>query len=261
MSSSKPKKVHYSSTTKSGGKSDSRSHHRHSHKDSRDSGVGSSSASDRASLGTSPNQPPFNPQEIHNQRHNHNALNEALDAANERIQELLDQNALLEASLKDSNRENRALRKERSALEDAVDALAEDQRQTKRHSGSSSRPPVASSSISTANSSAPRHAATRRPSSSSSSSSTCRPGPPPSVPQATDHMPNPFTPLSERPQVTYAPSVGTSVAYSMTPANVQYAPTPVFTHQTVAQTRPREKRGATQERMYPNDGNYHAYPV
>ncbi|KAH6679738.1 hypothetical protein B0J14DRAFT_305263 [Halenospora varia] len=276
MSSKPSKKVHYSETTK-GGKSSSseREHrsHRHSHKGSRDSGVGSSSASDRASLGTSPNQSPFNSQEIYTQRHNPNALNEALDAANEKIQELEERCARLDSLLSESNKENRTLAREKKNLYDKMDQLSqelEDERdindELRRQTLGSPRPSAAIS----ANTSATRRGGMERRFSRSG------PAPPPLVPQPPqNNAPNPFLPqtvqsptLSRAPTVTYAPTP-TTVAYapsnvSYASSNVSYAPAPVYTHTQVAKSGSSKKKASEQrqqERMYPNDGNYHPYPV
>ncbi|KAH8684828.1 hypothetical protein BGZ60DRAFT_427171 [Tricladium varicosporioides] len=278
MSSKPSKKVHYSETTK-GGKSSSsereREHrsHRHSHKGSRDSGVGSSSASDRASLGTSPNQSPFNSQEIYTQRHNPNALNEALDAANEKIRELEEKCAKLDSLLSQSNKENRTLNREKKDLyiqmEDLKDEL-EDERslneQLRRETLSSPRPSAAPS----ANTSAARRGGMERRFSRSG------PAPPPLVPQPPQsNSQNPFLPqtvqsptLSRAPTVTYAPTP-TTVAYapsniSYASSNASYVPTPAYTHTQVAKSGSSKKKASEQrqqERMYPNDGNYHPYPV
>jgi hypothetical protein len=267
MSSSKQKKVHYSSSAK-GGKSSG-----HRHKESRDSGVGSSSASDRASLGTSPNESPFNSQEIYTQRHNPSALNEALDAANEEIRMLRAEKAQLEDLLAESNRENRALKKERQDLEEENDDLKEDLEKEKRlNERLISGRPSTSNPNAVANSSVPRRndpppATMSRPT-TSRRFSTSRSGPPPLAPQAPQtSAPNPFTPLSERPgayakpppEVTYGTSIASSTV-SYTPANPAYAPvtSPVYTN--IAQ-RPNPKRNSQQERLYPNDGKYHPYPV
>ncbi|KAF4621540.1 hypothetical protein G7Y89_g14532 [Cudoniella acicularis] len=270
MSSSKPsKKVHYSSTTK-GGKSSSS--HGHSHKGSRDSGVGSSSASDRASLGTSPNESPFNSQEIQFQRHNPTALNEALNAANEKIRELEEKNEMLNALLTESNRENRLLKRERKELLEKVDDLEQDvdderainERLRRENIGS---PRTSAATTTTANSSATRRGSVVEQRRFSRSNA---PTLPPLVPQAPQSSaPNPFTPLSERPAVTYAPA-SSQVAYA--PTTISYAPSPVFTtvaqgprqsskKKQVQQVQQQQKQQQQQERMYPNDGNYHPYPV
>jgi hypothetical protein len=266
--SSKPKKVHYSSSAK-GSKSSG-----HRHKDSRDSGVGSSSASDRASLGTSPNESsPFNSQEIYTQRHNPSALNEALNAANEEIRILRTEKAQLEDSLAESNRENRALKKERKELEAENDHLRDDLKQEKKNNERlRSGRPSPTNANSTANSSAPRRneppltnprPSSRRYSTSTSGTPPLAPHPPP------NNTPNPFTPLSERPgayanqqlpQVTYAPSITPSTV-SYAPSNLAYAPGPASTGYTTIAQRPNPKRNSQQERLYPNDGKYHPYPV
>jgi hypothetical protein len=267
MSSSKPKKVHYSSSAK-GSKSSG-----HRHKDSRDSGVGSSSASDRASLGTSPNESPFNSQEIYTQRHNPSALNEALNAANEEIRMLKAEKAQLEDLLAESNKENRALKKERKELEEDIEDLRDDLDQEKKiNERLRSGRPSPSNSNTVANSSAPRRTepplTNPRPSSRRFSTSTS--GAPPLAPQPPpNNTPNPFTPLSERPgayakqplpQVTYAPSITPSTV-SYAPSNLAYTPGPASTGYTTIAQRPSSKRNSQQERMYPNDGKYHPYPV
>jgi hypothetical protein len=271
MSSSKPKKVHYSSSAK-GGKSSSG----HTHRDSRDSGVGSSSASDRASLGTSPNESPFNSQEIYTQRHNPSALNEALDAANEEIRMLRAEKAQLEDLLAESNKENRALKKERNKLEDEkhdlIEELEQEEQLNERLKSRRSSPPNASANT-TANSSAPRRTeppplTNPRPSSRRFSSSAG--GAPPLAPQPPpNNTQNPFTPLNERPgafakqlppQVSYSPSITPSTV-SYTPSSMAYAPVPQSPGYTTIAHRPNPKRNSQQERLYPNDGKYHPYPV
>jgi hypothetical protein len=119
QSSSKPKKqVHYQSGTK-GGKD-------HSHRSSRDSGVGSSSASDRASLGTAPDLSPFSPNEIEDQRQFLHSVQEALEAAKGKIKDLEYHAAKLDSMLKESNSENRLLKKEKSELFNQVQELQQD---------------------------------------------------------------------------------------------------------------------------------------
>ncbi|EPE26609.1 hypothetical protein GLAREA_02522 [Glarea lozoyensis ATCC 20868] len=268
MSSSKPKKVHYSSSAK-GGKSSSG----HKHRDSRDSGVGSSSASDRASLGTSPNESPFNSQEIYTQRHNPSALNEALDAANEEIRMLRAEKAQLEDLLAESNRENRALKKERNKLEDdktyLKNELKQEEKLNDRLKSRRSSPSNADANT-IANSSAPRTnerppLTNPRPTSRRFSSSG---GAPPLAPQPPPNNTNPFTPLNERPgafakqppQVSYSASITPSTV-SYTPSSMAYTPVPQSPVYTTVAHRPNPKRNSQQERLYPNDGKYHPYPV
>ncbi|RDL40977.1 uncharacterized protein BP5553_00956 [Venustampulla echinocandica] len=288
MFSPKPKKVHYSSTTKGGKSHSSHSHSKgHSHKASRDSGVGSSSASDRASLGTSPNESPFNSQEIQNQRHNPTALNEALDAANERIRELEEKNAQWNSLLSESNKENRLLKRERNDLlndvDDLNDELAEQRKINERlRRDGGQRTSAAITHV--ANSAAPRRSEVSRRERGDRAEreretergersyreerrfSTSRASPTSQAqalaPQAPPKNPsNPFTPLSERgsaPAAPYTVSVAPSaVTYAASPA-ITYSAAPVF---PVARRPAHSAAPSTHERMYPNDGNYHAYPV
>jgi len=120
------KKVHYDR-----GRTKDR---QHSHRSRRDSGVSSGSASDRASLGPIPDKP-FTSQQRDDQRQILGAVQEALDAANEKIRQLEAANAKLNTALKESNQENRLLKRKRAELHNELDdAIAdlESERRTSR---------------------------------------------------------------------------------------------------------------------------------
>ena len=252
MSSSRGKKVHYERGTKEG-----KSHGRHH---SRDSGVGSSSASDRASLGTSPlDESPFNYRQIQDQRHNLTALQEALDAANEKIRQLQGENAKLNSSLSESNKENRSLKKERIALLNKVDDLEEDladerKANEKSRRESSPRTGGATPSRTERRPTPPKREHTeprprrRDDERSQGSYSEHRTTYMPTAPQAPPSQ-NPFmpqSPLSIRtPSVSYAP---TAVAYA--PAPVTYSAAPMYSSPPGSATS-----------RYPNDGGYHPHPI
>ncbi|KAG0651230.1 hypothetical protein D0Z07_1884 [Hyphodiscus hymeniophilus] len=254
MSSSRGKKVHYERGTKG-----SEKHGRHH---SRDSGVGSSSASDRASLGTSPlDESPFNDRQIRDQRHSLTALQEALDAAYEKIRQLQSDNAKMNTSLAESNKENRALKKERIELLNRVEDLEEDlederkanerfRRESSPRSGGT--PPSRTERRTTPpkrehTEPRPRRREDER---SQASYSEHRTTYMPVAPQAPPSQ-NPFTPLS--PISTRAPSA------SYTPAAVTYAQTPVtYTTSPIYSSPPLSD---TSTRYPPNDGGYHLYPV
>ncbi|PVH83589.1 hypothetical protein DL98DRAFT_585478 [Cadophora sp. DSE1049] len=92
-----------------------RSTKRHRHHKSRDSVIGRSVASDRATQGSTVTDP-LNDCQVEDQRGNLRAVQEALDAAYDRINDLEANNASMNESLTDSNRENRALKKEKIGL-------------------------------------------------------------------------------------------------------------------------------------------------
>jgi hypothetical protein len=257
-SSSKPKKVHYTSSTK--GKS---SHSKESKRSSRDSGVGSSSASDRASLGTS-HDSPFDSQDLQHQRHNPLALSEALDAANDTIRSLQEANEHLKSLLKEASKEKRSLKDEKNDLITEVELLGKELDDEKRAHDKLRREVSGGKAIT----SKERERRTTPPtshrrsderSSHSSGSGSYHddsgrryivPQPPP------NNAPNPFTPLSERggsapsgQSVTYAPP--TTVTYSP----VAYSTTPTFT------SRPAGSRASGSSHGTRDDGNYHSYPV
>ena len=253
MLSSQKKKVHYERGTKG-----SEKHGRHH---SRDSGIGSSSASDRASLGTSPlDESPFNYRQIQDQRQSLTALQEALDAANDKIRHLQSDNAKLNVSLAESNKENRALKKERIELLNNVEDLMvdlKDERKAnekfRRESSPRSGGATPTSSRTERRTTPPkreqrtrRHDDERFPGNYSEHRTTYLP----TAPQAPPSQ-NPFTPLS--PISTQAPSV------SYGSATVAYAPAPVA--YTTSPTYSSPPPSATSRRYPPNDGGYHLYPV
>jgi len=255
MSSSRGKKVHYERGTK-GEKS-------HRHHNSRDSGVGSSSASDRASLGTSPlDDDSFNYRQIQNQRLSVPALQEALEAANERIRQLQGDNAKLNASLAESNGENRAFRKERlellSKVDDLMDELEDERkanekfrRESSPRTGGAAPAPRTERRTTPPRREEPR--TSRRDDERSERSersqgsygrTTYMATAPTSPPSQNPFLPQP--PVSIRtPSVSYAP---TAVAYA--PAPVAYSTAPVYS----------PPPSATSSR-FPNDGLYHPHPV
>ena len=254
MSSSRGKKVHYERGTK-GEKS-------HRHHNSRDSGVGSSSASDRASLGTSPlDESPFNYRQIQDQRLSVTALQEALDAANDKIRQLQGDNAKLNSSLAESNKENRALRKERLDLVTKVDELLEDLDEERRATEKFRReasPRTGGAAPSTSKTerrtTPPRRESTdsrpsRRDDERSQGSYNGRTTYMPQAPQAPPAQ-NPFTPLS--PISTRASSVSYPVgAVTYAPAPVGYTTSPIY-----SSAPPPASSG-----RFPNDGLYHPYPL
>jgi hypothetical protein len=254
MSSPKQKKVHYERGTK-GSKS---SHHHHN---SRDSGVGSSSASDRASLGTAPNEYAYNDRQVEDQRYNLRVVQEALDAAYERIRHLEASNSSLNDSLTESNKENRALRKEKSGLikenDDLLDAIEDLNQRLKREtsprsasgSGSASTVKPERRPSSRKGPDSPRqHYIDERPlSNHSDRRSSMYDRAPPSAPQPPPNPhPNPFAPRT--PSVTYA-AVPASVSYS--PSAVSYSQTPLYAVTPHGSNR------------YPkhDDGKYHLQPL
>jgi hypothetical protein len=255
MPSPSGKKVHYERGTKEG-----KSHDRHH---SRDSGVGSSSASDRASLGTSPlDESPFNYRQIQDQRYSLTALQEAIDAANERVRQLQSENARLNASLAERNKENRCLKKERIELLDKVDDLIdelENERRAnerfRRDSSSGSTAPSASRNERRTPPPKREHteprALRRDDEISQRSYSEHRTTYIPTAPK-TPPSQNPFTPLSSisprTPSVSYAPG-------AMTYAN----PSPIAHPNSQVYATPPPS--ATSSRFPPNDGKYHLYPV
>jgi peptidoglycan hydrolase CwlO-like protein len=272
MSSSRGKKVHYERGTK-GEKS-------HRHTSSRDSGVGSSSASDRASLGTSPlDESPFNYRQIQDQRLSVTALQEALDAANDKIRQLQGDNAKLNSTLAESNKENRAFKKERLELLNKIDDLIDDLEYEKKANEKFRREssPRTSAAAPSKTSKTERRTtpprAEPRPASSRRESADPRPsrrdeerserseksersagsyGRTTYVPTATQGPPsqNPFMPLptnpARTPSVSYAPS---AVTYA--PAPVSYTTSPIYTSPPPSATSSR----------FPNDGLYHPYPL
>lgn len=254
MSSSKGKKVHYERGTK-GEKS-------HRHHNSRDSGVGSSSASDRASLGTSPlDESPFNYRQIQDQRKSVTALQEALDAANDKVRQLEAANARLSASLAESNKEVRSLKKERLDLlkknDELVDDLEDERRLNERlrREGSPRTGGAALSPRTERRSTPPRREHTdprphhREDERSQGSYSERRTSYIPTVPQ-TPPPQNPFTPIS--PISTRAPSVSYGSAVTYAPAPVTYTSSPIYNSPPPS---------TTSSRFAPNDGKYHPYPV
>lgn len=96
---------HYERSTKS-----------HRHHKSRDSAIGRSIPSNRASHGSTVKEDPLNDCQVQDQRGNLRAVQEALDAAYDLIKDLEANNASMNESLTDSNRENRALKKEKIGL-------------------------------------------------------------------------------------------------------------------------------------------------
>lgn len=269
--SSKQKKVHYERGTK-GGKSSS-SHTRHH---SRDSGIGSSSASDRASLGTADHDEYSYPDhQVEDQRYNLRVVQEALNAAYDKIQRLEASNASLNDSLTESNKENRALKKEKSGLikenDDLLAAIYELNKRLKKES-----PPR----ISTSKPSSSDREKERRPSSRKGSDSPRtttytmdeRPrsnhsdshrrsstvydqthvyaSSPPLAPQAPyNPHPNPFAPKTSG--VSYA-TVPVSVAYA--PSTVSYSSTPLYT------VTPHSSSSNRRSKEY-DDGKYHLQPL
>jgi len=266
MSSSRPKKVHYERGTKGG-----RSTHRSSA--SRDSGVGSSS--DRASLGTDEDSPSGH-RETEDQRHILRSVQEALDAALDRIKKQESEINSLDVALRESNRENRLLKREKQDLLNKVDDLMQDlddqkrvnerlkrdsrgsigsdassSREEKRSSDTPPSPtsprrdprPYLRSSVSNHDDPPqqrardddwPRYRGGNVPRSSASAgysaASMASPVPP---------RPNPFEPISSAPPLPTRPYVGRGPAlpvYAMGPVS------PVVD-------------------AYPNDGNYHPYPL
>lgn len=249
MSSSRTKKnVDFDRGTKP-----SRSHR---HRSSRDSGVGSSSASDRASLGTAPDSP-FTYQQVDDQRQILGAVQEALDAANEKIRQLEAATAKLNASLSESNKENRLLKREKAELHNELDVAhdkIEDQAKIIEQyirSETSPKRSEKSSSTSTRSSHREEKRSSHRRSSSAHgrrSSSTWREMPVPLYDRHTPPhtTPNPFTPrAAPLPASTYkAPG---PVAYATN--QLSYAAGPTFGHPP----------SPIRERF--NDGRYHLSPV
>lgn len=252
MSSSRGKKqVHYERGTK-GEKS-------HRHHNSRDSGVGSSSASDRASLGTSPlDESPFNYRQIQDQRQSLTALQEALDAANETIRQLQRENEKLNSSLAESNKENRALRKEKIELLNKVDNLMDDlddERKVNERLRRESSPRTGAAAPATSKKerriTPPRdepRPSRRDDERSQGSYGERRTSFMATAPQ-TPPSQNPFMPLSpisaRAPSVSYSP---TAVTYAQAP--LTYTTAPVY-------SPPR----STTSSQYPNDGMYHPHPL
>lgn len=275
MFSSQQKKVHYERGTKGG-----RSSHGHRSSGSRDSGVGSSSASDRASLGTSPKiDTAFSYLDIENQRNRLGAVQEALDAARERIQLLEAANANLNAQLTESNKENRALKRERIELLDKLspsnnDLKDEKKRNHKSKRESSPRTGVAAPSKTERRTTPPRNESRDAESphyedERSRSSHTARRGswrelpvplydgdrPPtaPYSPSTASSTTNPFMPNPPRPSpisVAYTPSA----VYPTSPT-VTYASMP-----SAYTTLPPLPSHSSSDR-FPNDGRYHHYPL
>lgn len=236
MSSSKSKHVRYDVGTKGEKKS-------HTHRSSRDSGLGSSSASDRASLGEPHNDSHFSRAEIESQRQILRVVQEALDAATARAKALEAQNVQLNHQLKESHKENRLLRLEKTELHNKVEDLKddlEDERKTneKLRRASPPRSPTSDRSARRTEGQRTQAVAERR------NSHYERPPTAPSTPAS---HPNPFTPLSSRPPVlTYATPV-----QSPYPTSASYTAAPVF---AVSQPTHRSQQP-------PNDGRYHLTPL
>lgn len=233
----------------------SRSHH---HRSSRDSGVGSSSASDRASLGTAPDSP-FTYQQRDEQRQILGAVQEALDAANEKIRQLEAANAKLNSALKESNHENRVLKREKAELHNKLDDAHEDlegQAKVIEKLAREVSPKRSEKTSSTSTRSSPprsshreeKRSSLRRSSSTGGRRSSWREmpvplydSPPPTAKPNT--TPNPFAPRgAPMPAATYrAPG---KVAYATN--QLSYAAGPTFGHPPSP--------------VY-NDGRYHLSPV
>jgi hypothetical protein len=252
MSSSRGKKqVHYERGTK-GEKS-------HRHHDSRDSGVGSSSASDRASLGTSPlDESPFNYRQIQDQRHSLTALQEALDAANETIRQLQRDNAKLNASLAESNKENRALKKEKIDLLNKVDYLMDDlnderkaNEKFRRESSPRTGAAAPASSKKERRTTPPRREEprpSRRDDERSQGSHSER---------RTSFMATaPQTPPSQNPFMPLSPISTRAASVSYSPTAVTYTQAPL-TYTAPAYSPPPSAPSG----RYPNDGLYHPHPL
>lgn len=256
MSTSRGKKVHYKRGTKG---ENEKSHHRHH--SSRDSGFGSSSASDRASLGTSPlDESPFNYRQIQDQRNSVAALQEALDAANEKVRQCEEANARLNASLAESNREVRSLKKERLELEkkndDLMDELEDMRAVNERYRRECSPRTGHAASHKTERRATPPKADSRQDrrsdEGSEGSSRDRRTSYVPVAPQ-TPQSPNPFTPIpARRPSVSYGvPSGSYATPVTSAPAAVAYTTSPIYS----------SPPSVTSGRGPLNDGKYHAYPV
>ena len=192
------------------------------------------------------------------------ALQEALDAANDKIRQLQGDNAKLNSSLAESNKENRALRKERIELLTKVDELSEDLDDERKANAKSRREAsprtggAAPSTSKTERRTTPprRESADSRPSrrddersERSQGSYSGRTTYMPQAPQAPPAQ-NPFIPLSpistRTPSISYAP---TAVTYA--PAPVAYTTSPLYSSPPPSATSGR----------FPNDGLYHPYPL
>jgi hypothetical protein len=240
------------------GSKPSKSHH---HRSSRDSGVGSSSASDRASLGTAPDSQ-FTHQQREEQRQILGAVQEALDAANEKIRQLEAANAKLNSALKESNQENRLLKREKAELHNQLDNANDDldaQAKVIDKLTREASPKRSEKTSSTSTRSSPprsshrdeKRSSGRRSSSTGGRRSSWREMPVPlydSHSPTTNTTPNPFAPRgAPLPAATYrAPG---PVAYATN--QLSYAPGPTFGH----------PNSPVRGHYHHDDGRYHLSPV
>jgi hypothetical protein len=265
------KKVHYEPGTKGG-----KSSHGHRSSESRDSGVGSSSASDRASLGTSPGiDAPFSNLDIEDQRSRPRAVHEALDAAYEKIRQLEAANIQLNDQLTDSNKENRALKRERIELLNKVDFLMDDlenatkntksKRETSPRTGGTAPKPTERRTTpprkEPKEADSRRHKEERLKESRRERRESWREMPvplydesPPTAPQPPPNTaPTPFMPNPSRPPSISVPY--TASAFYAPPPTVTYAPPMNYT------TAPAYPPRSPSDHYPKEDGLYHHYPL
>lgn len=267
MFSSSKKKVHYERGTKGG-----KSSHGHRSSGSRDSGVGSSSASDRASLGTSPEvDTSFSNLDVESQRNRPGAVKEALDAAYEKIRQLEAANAQLNAQLSDSNKENRALKRERMELLNKIDFLMDDLDEEKKKSKRETSPRTGAAAPKTERRTTPPRKEVREADAHRYDDERTQGNPRerreswrempvplydrlPTAPQPPPNVAtNPFLPNASRPPSVSVPYAASAV-YPTSPI-VTYAQAPI-TYTTAPAHPPRSPSD-----HIPNDGRYHRYPL
>ena len=283
MFSSKQKKVHYAKDER--GTKGSKPSHSHRSTGSRDSGFGSSSASDRASLGTSPEKDsPYGI--VEDQRNDISAVQNALRAANEKIRRLEAANAHLDQELMDSNKENRALRREKGELLESIKNLEDDladekkanerfRRDTTPRTGAAAPSGTRTERRSTPPKKETRESEPRRRVEEVSQGgrndrrSSWREQPlphyerpiyterPPAAPYApSTNAPNPFSPIPTSDPNPFLPNPNSARPPSMayTPSSISYSAAPV-TYTTAPAFPPRTGSA------FPNDGKYHPYPL
>ena len=268
MFPSNKKKVHYERGTKGG-----KSSQGHRSSGSRDSGVGSESASDRAALGTSPGiDPQFSRLDLEDQRSRPWAIQEALDSANEKIRQLQAEKMDLDDQLAQANKENRALKRDRTDLLTKVDFLMEDLKNATKNSKSKQETsprtgvptPKTTERRTTLPRKEPKEAESRRYKDERTQDRRQSwrelPGPlydgrPPAAPQPPPNTaPNPFMPNSARTPSVSAPYAASAVYATVTPSTVSYAP------QMIYPTAPASIRSSTSHHSK-EDGLYHSYPL
>lgn len=273
----KQKKVHYERGTKE--RKSSHGHRSFSHRSSsRDSGVGSSTESGRVSLGTTSERFTAISVITEGLPVNNRVIMEVPDAAHERIRQVEAANTQLNAQLADSNKENRALKRERIELLEKVNFLMDDlENEKKKNQKPNSRQNATASTGPQRGSGPPRSQGSHR---EKRESWREMPTPlfdrQPTAPRPPmNTAPNPFMPNASRPPsatVTYGTAYASSASYITGPVMPNHSPSVASGGYPISPPRSEEADqtySSTDPASSPipdsdirdADGRYHPYPI